>query len=156
MNLAIIRNLFSAPGGHHHRERTFAWDQREATRGPVESWEPAPDCRSDKYGKRVLACALLSVLGAIAVVATLLAVSAGAAESPAGKVCAAFRTWDHHRTTANIDAMTAGTFGGSGWTQDPGKYVLSDAASLYADVRTGAKASYIASDVKYMGEDCGA
>jgi hypothetical protein len=70
-----------------------------------------------------------------------------AAQTPAQRTCAAFSTWDHKRTTANLNAMLTVS------ESAPWKYVGEDAAGLYTDVRSG-KTGYIAEDVKYFGEDC--
>jgi hypothetical protein len=75
-----------------------------------------------------------------------------AAQPQAQRTCTAFANWEAHRTTANIDAMMADTFGGS-WT-GTSKYIVSDAASLYGDVRSNAAAKYVTNDIKYMASDC--
>lgn len=73
--------------------------------------------------------------------------AATASATPAQKTCAAFKVWDHQRTTAHLDAMMTDSF------TTPWKYVGDDASGLYADVRASA-AKYVASDIKYMAEDC--
>ena len=100
---------------------------------------------------RWLALAIVPATAAAAVV-TAGNASASASETQAQKTCAAAATWFHHRTTANIDAMMADTFGGT-WTGTT-KYIVGDAASLYGDVRSDAAAKYTASDWKYLVGDC--
>lgn len=101
----------------------------------------------------VIRWAAVVMVPATAALAVVTASSpAQAAQTQAQKVCAAASAWFHHRTTANIDAMMADTFGGS-WSGSV-KYIVGDAASLYGDVRSGAAAKYTASDWKYLVSDC--
>ena len=98
---------------------------------------------------------LLAIVAAPVIAVTLWAGTAHAStamQTQAQRVCSAFAAWETHPTTANIDVMMADTFGGS-WTGES-KYIVSDAASLYGDVRSNSAAKYVTSDVKYMASDC--
>jgi hypothetical protein len=72
----------------------------------------------------------------------------GTPASAVSKTCAAFKTWEHSKTNAHLDAMMADSFAA------PWKYVGQDAAGLYSDIRGKAKSSYVNSDLKYFREDC--
>jgi hypothetical protein len=63
------------------------------------------------------------------------------------KTCSAFSTWERHQTMGNLDAMMSDSF------NVPWKYLGSDVASLYTDVR-GNSTKYIVNDEKYVAEDC--
>jgi hypothetical protein len=98
-----------------------------------------------------------AAIGAIAITAavTIPAVATThSAPTPAARTCAAFRVWDAHRTVRNLDVtMTASE--SVPWTRSGASaYIADDAYGLYGDVRSGAKAHYIAQDVKYFSEDC--
>lgn len=68
--------------------------------------------------------------------------------SAASRTCAAFRAWDAHRTSAHLDALMTDS------ESVPWKYIGEDASGLYSDVRSGAKAKYIVSDIRYFESDC--
>jgi hypothetical protein len=97
------------------------------------------------------------LIAPLTVLATVLAAflipgTANASVTSQAKVCAAFAAWEKHRTTANINAVVADTLA-MAWSGSA-RYVGEDAAGLYGDVRGGAAAKYVTSDVKYMTEDC--
>jgi hypothetical protein len=97
---------------------------------------------------RLAATALLTATAA----ATLTAAPALASTAPlapaAVKTCAAYRAWLAHPTTVRLNAMMNAS------EAAPWKYVGEDATGLYSDVRSQAKAKYIAADKKYFTEDC--
>jgi hypothetical protein len=64
------------------------------------------------------------------------------------RTCAQANTWNAHRTAANVDADMTDSF------HVPWKYLGGDVDQLYNDVRRGAKAKFLATDVKYIREDC--
>jgi hypothetical protein len=94
---------------------------------------------------------VLAIVAAPAITITVWAMPASATTAtpatPATKTCAAFKTWNVHRTTANLNTMMTDS------EAAPWKYVGEDAASLYADVRSNAT-KYVAKDVVYFGQDC--
>jgi ElaB/YqjD/DUF883 family membrane-anchored ribosome-binding protein len=63
----------------------------------------------------------------------------------AGRTCSAFRTWTHHRTTANIDRVMAYS------VSAPWQPIGVAAVVLYTDVKS---AENITADVKDMAAAC--
>lgn len=99
-----------------------------------------------KIRNRVIAFVVSAVAAGIA----LHAVPANASThktTPAARTCAAFRTWDHHRTTANLDALLTAS------ETAPWVPLGADVVVVYTDVR-GHDTYDLAADVKAIGQDC--
>jgi hypothetical protein len=62
------------------------------------------------------------------------------------RTCAAFSTYEHHKSTANLITMLIDS------THVPFKYLGQDVAQLYIDTRTGTK--YADDDRQYAFSDC--
>jgi hypothetical protein len=138
-------------------ERLMTAAEREEQHLGVHVPDPftrAPQAKPRVLQKRGLGIAIFALSAVAAGIAALIILpgNAQASATPAARTCSAFATWEKHPATANIDAMMADTFTMT-WSGDS-KYVGSDAASLYGDWRSGAKAKYVNDDVKYMREDC--
>jgi hypothetical protein len=91
-------------------------------------------------------------LAAVALAATALAVPAIAnasslPASPTTVTCRAFAVWNSSRTTADLDRLMTAS------ENVPWRYLGNDVTALYSDVRNGS-VKYIASDVRYVAEDC--
>jgi hypothetical protein len=67
--------------------------------------------------------------------------------TPAQKTCAAFRAWDKHRSTANLDAMMTAS------ERAPWHSIGTDVNVVYTDVRAGYKLD-LAADVAGVRQDC--
>jgi hypothetical protein len=65
--------------------------------------------------------------------------------SATAKTCAAFARWDHHRTTANLNAMLTAS------ELAPWVLVGTDAVVVYTDVRSKQN---VTDDVKSFRTDC--
>lgn len=67
--------------------------------------------------------------------------------SPAAQTCRAFAQWNHHRTTANLDAMLTAS------ERAPWANLGNDVDVVYADVRGGNHLD-LAADVSGIRKDC--
>ncbi|HEY1705639.1 MAG TPA: hypothetical protein VGG75_38630 [Trebonia sp.] len=111
--------------------------------------ETAPLAKADTGIKRAIGISIfLLTFLVVGLAYAAVANAATATATPAQRTCAAFATWDHKRTTANLNTMMTVS------ESAPWKYTGEDAAGLYSDVRSGAAAKYVTEDVKYFGEDC--
>jgi hypothetical protein len=96
-----------------------------------------------RRGRLAAAIVIAAGLPALAIVPA----QASAGVTATARTCSAFRTWDEHRTAANLDTLAADSFGA------PWRYVGYDVWGLYADVRSGS-VKYITADVRYLTGDC--
>jgi hypothetical protein len=107
--------------------------------------------------RKAVASALTTVAATVALAAGLTGTAhAAAVPAPTAQMtrtCQAYAAWYYHRTTANADAMVAGTFTGT-WTSTGARYILRDVTQLYTDIRGGAALKYVNEDITYTGTDC--
>lgn len=93
------------------------------------------------------AVAIAAAVPVLAVAAQTVASAAPASVSPAQRTCSAVRTWDHHKTTKNLDAMMATS------VTAPWHPLGLDVVVLYTDVKEGDHLDQRA-DIQALGQDC--